>query len=78
MFQPVSIIDSACRDQRRAKMLKIPFSTSEIINSPVEVFNDMLTKYKFTDSQLQLIKDIRRRGKNKVPTSITFLTVKSN
>ncbi|XP_028267181.1 endoplasmic reticulum membrane sensor NFE2L1-like [Parambassis ranga] len=54
------------RDERRAQTLKIPFSNELIINLPVEEFNDLLTNYKFNEEQLTLIRDIRRRGKNKI------------
>jgi len=54
------------RDEKKARAMKIPFGLDDIIHSPVDEFNDMLTKYKLSDSQLQLIRDIRRRGKNKV------------
>ncbi len=54
------------RDEKRAKSMKVPFSTEDIIHSPVDRFNEMLQKYQLTDSQLALIRDIRRRGKNKV------------
>ncbi|XP_053324128.1 nuclear factor erythroid 2-related factor 3 [Spea bombifrons] len=54
------------RDQRRAKSLKIPFSVDEIVSMPVEMFNNMLSKHYLTDTQISVIRDIRRRGKNKV------------
>ena len=91
------------RDEKKAVSLKIPFTVDDIINSPVEEFNDMLQvctdiiankrmsqipvshverckigrqlhaiiifflqRHKLTEPQLQLIRDIRRRGKNKV------------
>jgi len=38
----------------------------EMIDSSVEEFNELLTKYKLSDAQHQLIRDIRRRGKNKL------------
>ena len=38
----------------------------DIINSPVDVFNDMLTKPGLSSDQVKLCHDIRRRGKNKV------------
>eukprot|EP00062_Callorhinchus_milii_P026363 gi/632988378/ref/XP_007883079.1/ PREDICTED: transcription factor NF-E2 45 kDa subunit [Callorhinchus milii] len=57
---------SLSRDQRRAFNLKIPFSTDEIINLPVDDFNELLSKYQLAEPQLALIRDIRRRGKNKV------------
>lgn len=54
------------RDERRAQALKIPFSNELIINLPVEEFNDLLTNYQLDEDQLTLIRDIRRRGKNKI------------
>lgn len=55
-----------CKDARRLSELKVPLSLDEIIETPVEEFNEMLTRHKLTEPQLQLIRDIRRRGKNKV------------
>lgn len=54
------------RDERRAQALKIPFSNELIVNLPVEDFNDLLTSYQLNEEQLSLIRDIRRRGKNKI------------
>ncbi|XP_076132993.1 transcription factor NF-E2 45 kDa subunit [Alosa pseudoharengus] len=54
------------RDERRAMALKIPFPLEKIINLPVDDFNELLTQYTLNDSQLALVRDIRRRGKNKV------------
>ncbi|XP_015241534.1 PREDICTED: transcription factor NF-E2 45 kDa subunit [Cyprinodon variegatus] len=54
------------RDERRAMALKIPFPLDKIINLPVDDFNELLTQYTLTDTQLALVRDIRRRGKNKV------------
>ena len=54
------------RDARRAKDLKVPFTVEEIIHSTVERFNEMMQQGGLTEAQLQLIRDIRRRGKNKV------------
>ncbi|XP_077369054.1 transcription factor NF-E2 45 kDa subunit isoform X2 [Festucalex cinctus] len=61
-----SVHTPASRDERRAMALKIPFPMEKIINLPVDDFNELLTQYTLTDAQLALIKDIRRRGKNKV------------
>ncbi|KAK3105693.1 hypothetical protein FSP39_003608 [Pinctada imbricata] len=55
-----------CRDQKRINELKIPLTMDQIVESPVEEFNEILTRHKLTEPQLQLIRDIRRRGKNKV------------
>ncbi|XP_053124139.1 nuclear factor erythroid 2-related factor 2 isoform X2 [Hemicordylus capensis] len=54
------------RDELRAKALHIPFPVEEIINLPVDDFNEMMSKEQFNEAQLSLIRDIRRRGKNKV------------
>lgn len=54
------------RDELRAKALHIPFPVEKIINLPVDDFNEMMSKEQFSEAQLALIRDIRRRGKNKV------------
>lgn len=54
------------RDERRAVALKIPFPIDKIINLPVDDFNELMTQYTLTDTQMALVRDIRRRGKNKV------------
>ena len=54
------------RDEKRARSLNIPISVFDIINLPMDEFNERISKYDLSDSQLSLIKDIRRRGKNKV------------
>ncbi|XP_034776494.1 endoplasmic reticulum membrane sensor NFE2L1 isoform X1 [Acipenser ruthenus] len=54
------------RDERRARALRIPFSVQEIVNMPVDEFLELLSKYDLTEVQVTLIRDIRRRGKNKV------------
>lgn len=61
-----SVSSPLSRDERRAKALKIPFAMEQIINLPVDDFNELLTQYTLTDTQLALVRDIRRRGKNKV------------
>lgn len=38
----------------------------DIINLPMDEFNERLSKYDLSEAQLTLIRDIRRRGKNKV------------
>ncbi|KAF6727108.1 Nuclear factor erythroid 2-related factor 2 [Oryzias melastigma] len=54
------------RDEQRAKALKIPFTVNMIINLPVDDFNEMMSKHELNEAQLALVRDIRRRGKNKV------------
>lgn len=41
-------------------------TVDDIINLPMDEFNERLSKYDLTEAQLSLIRDIRRRGKNKV------------
>lgn len=54
------------RDERRAQTFRIPFSNELIVHLPVEDFNDLMSSYQLTDEQLALVRDIRRRGKNKI------------
>ncbi|KAG8452640.1 hypothetical protein GDO86_004431 [Hymenochirus boettgeri] len=54
------------RDEIRAAYLNIPFPTEKIVNLPVEDFNELLSRYTLSEAQLSLVRDIRRRGKNKV------------
>lgn len=61
-----SISTPMSRDERRAFTLKIPFSLDKIVNLPVDDFNELLTQFTLNDAQLALVRDIRRRGKNKV------------
>ena len=53
------------RDDRRARSLKIPFSNELIVNLPVDDFNELLANHRLSEQQLSLVRDIRRRGKNK-------------
>jgi len=57
---------SRCRDEKMAKKMNLPFSTWEVINCPVDAFTEMLARPGLTNDQIQLCRDIRRRGKNKV------------
>ena len=41
-------------------------SQQDIVNLPMDEFNDLLSKRELTEEQLNLCRDIRRRGKNKV------------
>ena len=57
------------RDERKALGMNLPIACHDIINLPMDEFNDMLSKHEMTEEQLTLCRDIRRRGKNKVGTS---------
>ncbi|XP_016119765.1 nuclear factor erythroid 2-related factor 1-like, partial [Sinocyclocheilus grahami] len=54
------------RDEKRASLINIPFSNERIVNLPVDEFNRLLAKYHLNEAQLTLLRDIRRRGKNKM------------
>ena len=54
------------RDERKARELNLPFAVSEIVDLPIDGFNELLSRYTLNESQLMLCRDIRRHGKNKV------------
>ncbi|CAG5890639.1 unnamed protein product [Menidia menidia] len=54
------------RDELRARALCIPFSAMQIVNMPVEEFMEVLDSHGFSSDQVTLLRDIRRRGKNKL------------
>jgi len=66
MAEDQASISSRCRDEKMAKKMNLPFSTWEVINSPVDTFSEMLARPGLTSDQVKLCRDIRRRGKNKV------------
>lgn len=54
------------RDERKARELNLPFSVWDIIDLPIDGYNELLSRHTLTEAQMSLCKDIRRRGKNKV------------
>ena len=46
--------------------MRLPITVMDIINLPMDEFNDLLSKHELTEEQLTMCRDIRRRGKNKV------------
>lgn len=60
------------RDEKRARSMNLPISCDDIINLPMDEFNERISKYDLTEAQLSLIRDIRRRGKNKVRSAEWF------
>lgn len=65
---PGGLNQGLTRDERKAMGLSLPISVSDIINLPMDEFNDLLSKHDLSEEQLTLCRDIRRRGKNKVGT----------
>ncbi|XP_028317675.1 nuclear factor erythroid 2-related factor 3 [Gouania willdenowi] len=54
------------RDELRARAMCLPFSVLQIVNMPVEEFLEVLEGHGFSPQQVTLLRDIRRRGKNKL------------
>merc|ERR1719250_456075 len=55
------------KDERIAKQAGIRLNVKQdIVTPPMDEFNDMLSKEDLTEEQLNICRDIRRRGKNKV------------
>jgi len=54
------------RDERKVRQYGLPITCSQIIDSSMEEFNELLTRHTMTEEQISLCRDIRRRGKNKV------------
>ncbi|XP_016136911.1 nuclear factor erythroid 2-related factor 1-like [Sinocyclocheilus grahami] len=54
------------RDEHRVQALGLPFSAFQIVNMPVENFLELLDSQNLSGSQVTLLRDVRRRGKNKL------------
>ena len=46
--------------------MMVLYLQQDIVDPPMDEFNDMLSKEDLTEEQLNICRDIRRRGKNKV------------
>ena len=44
---------------------KIPLTVKEVIHSSIEEINDLFPSHAVTEEQINICRDIRRRGKNK-------------
>ncbi len=54
------------RDECRVQALGLPFSAFQIVNMPVENFLELLDSQNLSESEVTLLRDVRRRGKNKL------------
>lgn len=54
------------RDEKLVQEMNIPCSVEEIISKPMEEFNDLLSRHSVSEEVINVCRDIRRRGKNKV------------
>lgn len=58
------------RDEQALRDAHIELSIEEVVDSSADEFNDLIRVNEFTPEQVNLLKDIRRRGKNKVAAQI--------
>lgn len=65
MGGPIGRVEPS-RDELRARAMCIPFSARQIVDMPVEEFLEVLEGGSLTPQQVALLRDIRRRGKNKL------------
>ena len=61
------------RDEKKARELNLPFAISEIVDLPIDGFNELVSRHTLTEAQMNLCRDIRRRGKNKVSKKLSFV-----
>lgn len=66
MSEDESGSEEPSRDERRLQALGLPFSAPEIINMPVEDFLELLESHGLSLAEVSLLRDVRRRGKNKL------------
>ena len=72
--QQLTAAQRLSRDERKARKLGLPFMVIDIIDLPIDAFNELLTRHTLTEDQLMLCRDIRRRGKNKVSSNFFLRT----
>lgn len=58
--------EMASRDAKRLIEMHIPLRYEDIVGAPVDKFNRLLQTTRLSESQVHFIRDVRRRGKNKV------------
>ncbi|KAK1798749.1 hypothetical protein P4O66_007031 [Electrophorus voltai] len=57
---------STCHDEQHARALCLPLSVDDIVGLSADAFNEAVGDNELSQAQLVLIRDIRRRGKNKM------------
>ena len=60
-----SIRDPKSRDEILARKMKLPFKVADIVNSPMDSFNDLITRLGLSPKQIKVCHDIRCCGNNK-------------
>lgn len=66
MSEDESEPEEISRDERRVQALGLQFSAFQIVNMPVENFLELLDRQNLSGSEVTLLRDVRRRGKNKL------------
>jgi len=61
-----SVSGAMSRDEKLVQEMNIPCSVEEIISKPMEEFNDLLSRHSVSEEVINVCRDIRRRGKNKI------------
>merc|ERR1712107_672775 len=54
------------RDEKLVSEMNIPCTVEDIIHKPMEELNDLLSRYSVSEEIINICRDIRRRGKNKI------------
>lgn len=54
------------KDEKLTREAGINFTIDQIVGLPMDEFNDLLSRHELTEEQLNMCRDVRRRGKNKV------------
>lgn len=70
MFANETSVCQNSRDQLLLLKNKIPLSVEKIVGTSSIQFNEILKKTQITSEQLTIVKDIRKRGKNKIAAQI--------
>ena len=53
-------------DERNYRRLGLPYTYEEIVDSPMDEFNELMNNGNLNEEQVILCRNTRRRGKNKV------------
>ena len=70
----VSFQGRISRDDKLVMEMRVPFTVQDIIEKPMDQFNDLLARVDITEEQINLCRDIRRRGKNKASKKYLDIT----
>merc|ERR1719322_707606 len=63
---PATRKERATKDEKAARLHNLPYTVDFIINCNMDEFGDILNNKSLNNEQLNLCRDIRKRGKNKI------------